>query len=69
MINDIVVSEFYGSDQYAEREAVVKDMGNGVFHVEMYDEEGLYSIRKIEGKTVQYCEDCAENWVIGVIKK
>ena len=63
-----VVSEFYGVDDLVDRYACVRDMGKFV-HVEFYDDIGLKEIRRIRDKTIRYCEDCAENWVLGVIKE
>lgn len=64
----VVVSEFYGVDNLIDRYACVRDMG-GFIHVELYDEIGLKEIRRIKDKSIRYCEDCAENWVLGVIKE
>jgi hypothetical protein len=65
----VFISEFFGDGEYKERESVVKYMGNTLFHVEMYDAEGLCKVHKLKDCTVQYAENCAENWVLGVIKE
>lgn len=64
-----IISEFFGIDKYKDREAIIRDMSNGIFHVEMYDDIGLKRIQKITNRTVQYAENCAENWVMGVIEE
>jgi hypothetical protein len=35
--------------------------------VEMYEDNKLVESRTISGHTLEYAEDCAENWVTGVI--
>jgi hypothetical protein len=64
-----IISEYHGDGEYIDREAVVKNMGGGVLHVEMYDEEGLFKIHRVKGRTVQYAEDLAEDWVMGVTEE
>ena len=63
------VSEFYSdrSRHSFNRTAVVSYDGNS-FIVDMFEDNLLIKSRVIEGHTLQYAEDCAENWVLGVIK-
>jgi hypothetical protein len=63
-----IVSEFFGEEIYQDRSAIVRDMGNDLVHVEMYDDFGLKRIQKIQGHSINFAEDCAENWVLGVIQ-
>ena len=44
-------------------------VGDGFdYIVEMYQEKELVESRTISGYSIDYAEDCAENWVTGVIK-
>ena len=58
---------FYGTDKYSDRKAVVfkDDIG---FIVYMIQDSAIIEERTISGHSEQYAEDCAENWVLGVIQ-
>lgn len=61
-----ILSEFTSDD--GKRTATVLYSDEFTFVVEMYSEGKIVGSRNIENHTLQYAEDCAENWVIGVIK-
>lgn len=65
------LSRFYGDPDgiYRNREAVVEIDGrdNG-YLVKLFSSDKLIETRRVIGKTLQYAEDCAENWILGVIK-
>lgn len=48
------------------RKAVVKDDDGYV--VELWEHDRLVEIRDLRDKSLRYAEDCAENWVEGLIK-
>jgi hypothetical protein len=50
-----------------ERRAVVLVSGEG-YDVQLFDGAILKRTQPIMGHTQQYAEDCAENWVLKVIK-
>jgi hypothetical protein len=59
------LSEYYDNSE-SIRKAVVKD-DNG-FLVELWEHGKLVETRDLRHKSLQYAEDCAENWVEGIIK-
>lgn len=59
------LSEYYDNNENV-RKAVVKD-DNG-FLVELWEHGKLVETRDLRHKSLQYAEDCAENWVEGIIK-
>ena len=61
-----VMSTFYGQDKYQDRKANVVWDGRW-YHVDMYVNDKLWESRLIKGHTEQYCEDTAENFVMGII--
>ena len=48
------------------REAKVYDTQDG-FMVEMYEDGRLVEARSLFGHNQHYAEDCAENWIEGII--
>lgn len=60
----IVISEF----EQDNRKAVVLKQGDG-YLVEMYENGTLRKMEEITGHTLWYVEDCAENWILKVIKE
>ena len=60
------IEELKGYGDYANRSATISSCNNAL-HVEMYDELGLALHTIIRNKTLRYAEDCAENWVTGVL--
>lgn len=64
------LSEFYSDPNKSElnRQARIS-VGEGVdYIVELYEHKELVESRVISGYNLNYAEDCAENWVLGVIK-
>jgi hypothetical protein len=59
-----IISEF----ENETRSAIVIFKDETVFTVEMYEGDKLVGSREIVDHTLQYAEDCAENWVEGIIK-
>lgn len=59
------LSRYFSKDQL--RYADVVSTYNG-FSVEMFEQEQLIRTTNCWGHTRQYAEDCAENWVEGIIK-
>lgn len=60
------LSGYYGSDEYSDRTAKVFRNKQG-FYVEMYLNNKLEERRDLYDHSEYYAEDCAENWVMGVI--
>tara|TARA_B100000459_G_C8406592_1_gene127025 strand:+ start:188 stop:427 length:240 start_codon:yes stop_codon:yes gene_type:complete len=60
-----VMSTFYGQDKYQDRKANVVWDGRW-YYVEMYVNDKLWESRLIKNHTEQYCEDTAENFVMGI---
>lgn len=61
---EIELSTFYGPNQSLK--AVVNKLGDG-FIVDFYKDDVLLCGRTIHGKTLQYCEDLAENYCNGFV--
>lgn len=59
------VSRFYSNDQ--KRYADIISSRNG-YEVEMYEDDKHVHHQECWDHTRQYADDCAENWVVGVIK-
>ena len=64
------LSEFYSDPARHPFKRVARVcIGEGVdYIVEMYENKELVESRVISGHSIDYAEDCAENWVTGVIK-
>ncbi len=70
--------EFFGSGEYANRRSEVwckrrwwtglRHDNKGTWYLNFFENDSLVDHRNIIGRTERYAEDCAENWVIGVIK-
>ena len=61
-----ILSEFISDDR--ERTATVLYANETSFCIEMYEHKDIKERRYIDNHSLQYCEDCAENWVNGVIR-
>ena len=59
-----IISEF----EKDNRRAIVIFNDETVFTVEMYEDNKLVESREIVDHTLQYAEDCAENWIESIIK-
>jgi hypothetical protein len=49
------------------RQATVKARQSTVYVVDMFEDGKLVESRELEGKSIRYAEDCAENWKNGII--
>lgn len=58
---------FYGTDKYKDRKAHVFLEEDGSYTVTMIKDATIVEDRNIKGHSQQYAEDCAENWVLGII--
>lgn len=68
-----LLHEFYSEDDCSRglasyRKAAVFREKDGSFTVYMMQDGAIIEERNIKGHIEQYAEDCAENWVLGVIK-
>jgi len=63
----MLLHEFYGEDKYSNRKASVFKDGDD-YLVYMIQDMAVIEERRITGRSEQYAEDCAENWVLGVIQ-
>ena len=67
--------EFFGSEEYENRRAEVwrKEASTfdahdvGIWYVKFFENDSHVDDRTIVGHSERYVEDCAENWVIGII--
>lgn len=62
----MLLSTFYGEKEYSDRLAEVS-LEDEAFIVYMYSQDKLVRTQEITEHTVQYAEDCAENWTLGII--
>lgn len=58
----------YWEDNDGSRYASVKREEDGSYTVSMYENNRLIEDRNIKGHSEIYSENCAENWVLRVIK-
>jgi len=65
-MSEIINSEFFGTDEYKSRYAKVI-WESHYYSVKMYENDSLVERRRLKGHSERYAEDCAENWVLGVI--
>jgi len=63
----MLLHQFYGTDKYSNRKSVVFKIDTG-FLVYMIQDSAIIEERTLEGHSEQYAEDCAENWVLGIIE-
>ena len=64
--------EFFGSEEYQNRRSEVwlldePRTDGGDWFVKFFENDSHIGDRLIVDHTERYAEDCAENWVIGVI--
>ena len=67
MYDDDIIEQFNGISEYENRSSLLKKTIDG-FLVEMFENDEFMQSRQIVGKSIHYCRDAAENWIIGVIK-
>ena len=58
---------FYGIDEYKDRKAYVFLEEEGSYTVTMLKDITIVEDRNIKGHSETYAENCAENWVLGII--
>lgn len=58
---------FYGTDKYKDRKAYVFLEEDGSYTVTMLKDITIVEDRNIKGHSETYAENCAENWVLGII--
>tara|TARA_Y100000114_G_C11610072_1_gene254665 strand:+ start:294 stop:500 length:207 start_codon:yes stop_codon:yes gene_type:complete len=61
------ISTYWGSEKYEKRRAEVMKDENG-FYVDMYFDGELVESRPLYDHSERYAEDCAENYVMGIIQ-
>ena len=70
-MNRTELSTFYGEGKYADRTAKTFSVNSSHYEVELYSDKTMIENRVMKtGDTYhseRYAEDCAENWVLGVI--
>lgn len=59
------LSQYYSKDGMLK--ATIVDCSDGVY-VDFYKDEVMIDSRSVEGKTLKYAEDMAENFVEGIIR-
>lgn len=64
--NAVLYHSFWGEGKYDDRSAFVKSNDQGFF-VEMWSNTELVESRPLYEHSEIYAENCAENWVLGVI--
>ena len=69
----MLLHEFYSDEDCsrgigAYRKATVFLEPDGSYTVYMMQDGAIVEERNITGHSEQYAEDCAENWVLGVIR-
>jgi hypothetical protein len=62
----IKLHDYWGSDEYSDRRAEVMKNVHG-FYVEMYKDDILVETRELYEHSERYAEDCAENYVMGIL--
>ena len=60
------ISTYWGDAEYSNRRAEVMKNDQG-FYVDMYKEDKLIESRPLYEHSERYAEDCAENYVMGII--
>ena len=62
-----ILSNFYGEGQHAARESKVF-IEDDIPAVEFWDNGKFIAVRSFPDNTLQYAEDIAENYVLGILK-
>ena len=65
-MSEIINSEFFGTDEYKSRYSQVI-WESHYFSVKMFYNNELVEHRHLKMHSEYYAEDCAENWVLGII--
>ena len=61
-----IVSEYYGTEKYKSRYSQVV-WESHYYSVKMFNNNELVEHRPLKQHSEHYAEDCAENWVLGII--
>jgi hypothetical protein len=65
---EVEVSKFFNRDK--SKSAVVYSINGGSSYViDLYEGKTLVDYMVIKGKSIQYVEDAAENYVLGIYKR
>ena len=64
-MNEVDVTKFWSDDQTKIAEVVLAD---GVPRIKMYKNDKLVGCEDFPNNTLQYAEDAAENYVLGIKK-
>lgn len=64
MNDEIEISTFYSPNESLK--AVVNKSGNG-YIIDFYKDDVLLEYTVVDGKTLRYCEDMAENYCQGIL--
>ena len=64
-MSEVNVTKFWSDDQTKTAEVVLID---GVPRIKMYEDEELVGFEDFPNNTIQYVEDAAENYVLGIKK-
>jgi len=66
MVN--VISTYSGVGEYSDRRAEVCKNNRGHF-VQFFTNNVLVDYREVYAHSERYAEDCAENWITGIINE
>ena len=64
----MIISTYWGDGEYKDRIAHVGKNEEG-FYVTMYLQDGLVEKRPLYEHSERYAEDCAENYVMGILEE
>lgn len=67
-IKETPIHEFWGEVEGKKRFAEIYLTKSKNYLVRMYEDKVWHEDRLIKDHSESYAEDCAENWVLGVIK-
>lgn len=65
-IRETEISQYYGDGDRLK--AVVSKSGSNQYFVDFYKDDVMIDSRQIEGRSLHYAEDMAENYVNGIIR-
>ena len=64
----MILDEYFGNGKYEARKAELHQQAfDGWYYVKFFEKEEHVETRVLKEKTKRYAEDCAENWITGVI--
>ena len=70
MTSDVEVSiSSFESEDGSRRSVVWSINGGSSYVIDLYEGETLVDYMVIKGKSIQYVEDAAENYVLGIYKR